>query len=509
MQRLTQNGLAIFFLVLIGLLGLGRCLDNEFTNWDDPAEVLINPFLIKPLSYRQIASIFAKPVPIGGLGQYHPLVTLTYALERRFYGVSPFPYHLHNLIFHLVNGVLVFCLLLRLTGRRSSAFFGALIFLIHPFQTQSTAWIAGRKDLVYTFFYLLSLLTYLDYLRKPRSTAYVLSLVLFFFSFLSKSAAITLPLVLIVCDYWWGRKARLRIVAGKAPFLLIALIGAIIVFKTQLTPDPGIRLHSEFSWGNAFLASRAVIFYLFRFLFPFKLSPCYPFTANMEFVSSQYILSFAAIIALLALVARRAVTAARASRRSRLFTFGAFFFLVTILPVTRLIPLGGNEIVALRYLYLPMAGLALIAGLGLPAEFSTRGRNGLIMALFTVAAVFLFALSNRACGVWRNSGTFWRQVIKYYPEYDLAHHQLGLALYQGGDYAGALFHCNRAIGINPAIAYAYMIKGLSQQKMGDYSAAENSFLEGIKVLRKMGRDEDVEKARRCLERLRLENKAEN
>lgn len=492
----SQNPMKIALLVvfLLGVATFYRALSNSFTNWDDPPQILHNP-LVHELSWPNLKRVFTTAV----VSEYHPLVTLSYSVEYHLWKVDPFPYHFHNFFLHLANSFLVFQFIYRLRrGRALSAFFAALLFTAHPFQVQTVAWISGRKDLLFTFFYLLSLLAYLGYLKTGRRRYYIFSLLGGVASLLCKAVAVTLPLVLILCDYYQGRRFTGKVLREKIPFLIVAILSGLLALKLQLRPGGVRAILPGAETINLLLGLRAYIFYLSRALYPLHLSPFYPFSGGTAGIYISSVLIFFSLAAFIL---------CRVKKYSRSLIFGGLFFFVTLLPVSRLIPFGGQEIFALRFMYLPLLGLCFMAAAGLRSSLLKRtGGRVIIGALIAIAVIFA-VLSREKVVVWKDSYSLWREVLKYNPEYPLAHSNLAsVCYYQRRDYGEALLHCDRALAGNPRLAYAYVLRGLCLQRQGEASAARESFQQGRKILKEFGTRDELAQVERYLKALSINSK---
>ncbi len=498
---------AVLVLLLLGALAFGRSLDNDFINWDDPIQILGNP-LVQRLSIANTLLIFRSTV----VRQYHPLVTLCYAIEYRFWGADPLPYHLLNLLLHLANGLLVFRLFYRLrgccplsSGRLFAAFFGGIFFLLNPLQVQPVAWVSGRKDLLYAFFYLSSILAYLNYRKTGKRSYYDLALLWGLCSLLSKAVAVTLPLVLLLCDYYLGRRLSGKVLLEKVPFLFLSLAIGVAALVLQCSWLDEVLIASRYVWKGAFISASPIVFYLTKAFFPVHLSPFYPFPAEPDFLSPGNIFSAAVLLAVAVLFFSRLPI--RPDRR-RSLVFGSLFSLITILPVSRIIPFAGMEIVALRFMYLPLVGISYLLTAAL-ADFRFPGKKGRTVLVSLLVAVGSFVLLDAAkCRTWESSEVLWRETIEYQPEFDMAHSNLGSACYYRGDYERAIEHCGRAIEINADMAYSYVVKGLAQRELGDLAAAEKSFREAIVVLERLGSPGDVKKVEHYLKDLPVSDATE-
>jgi hypothetical protein len=207
----------LLLIVCITAICLFPMLKNEFTNWDDEFYVNNNMLLRGPDWH----GIFSQSV----LGNYHPLTIITLAFNYAISGLDPFSYLLVNYLLHLINTILVFYLIWNISGKNKFiAAFVAIIFGIHPMHVESVAWVAERKDVLYTLFFLLALLKYWKFLLTNEKKHFWLCFLFFVLSLLSKPAAIVLPLVLILFDYWKGRSINLKTITEKIPFLILSLL---------------------------------------------------------------------------------------------------------------------------------------------------------------------------------------------------------------------------------------------------------------------------------------------
>ena len=190
------------FIVIITAIVFANTLGNDFVNnWDDDTFILNNE-TIRNLNWINLKIIF-----LFSFGSMHPLTMLSYAIEYKFFGLNPFPYHLTNYILHILNTILVYLFLKRFTGKLWVAVIASLFFAIHPMHVEAVAWISERKSVLYTFFFLLSLNSYSKYLvTEKKITSLIWSFIWFFLSLMSKPSAVCLPLVLVLMDYYHNKK---------------------------------------------------------------------------------------------------------------------------------------------------------------------------------------------------------------------------------------------------------------------------------------------------------------
>ena len=219
-------GLALIGILLITFIVYLPSLGNDFTNWDDDAYVTENPLVARP----HVVDVLMTPLG----GNYHPLTVLSLALNYRISGYQPASYHWLNLLLHLANTGLVFAFVWMLSRRRFwTATATSLFFGIHPMHVESVAWIAERKDVLYTLFYLLGLIAYLRYLERRRWAWFAVCLAAFVLSLASKPAAVVFPLTLLALDYFFRRTDRIRLVLEKLPFLALSIAVGWLTLKAQ------------------------------------------------------------------------------------------------------------------------------------------------------------------------------------------------------------------------------------------------------------------------------------
>ena len=217
-------------LIAIVITGIAFCpsLINGWTNWDDEVYVLNNEN-IREFSWSQIKYWFTE----YHHGNYHPLTMISYMVEYSIAELDPIIYHLTNYLLHLLNTGLVFFFIFKLIARKDVALITAILFGVHPMHVESVAWISERKDLLYTAFYLGSILVYLSYKQSPDWKKYNIILLLFLGSLLSKSAAVVLPVVLLLIDYFQERKLTKRLLLEKIPLFVLSIVFGILAIKSQ------------------------------------------------------------------------------------------------------------------------------------------------------------------------------------------------------------------------------------------------------------------------------------
>jgi tetratricopeptide (TPR) repeat protein len=437
-------------------------LDAGLTNWDDEGYVLSNPYL-GDLSWDGIRALFGSYYK----GNYHPLSMLSLSVDHRIGGLSPRVYHASNLALHLANTLLVFALARRLLQSLPGGFIAALLFGVHPLHVESVAWVSERKDVLYTLFYLLSLLAYLRCLDRAdgRQRFYTLSLVAFVLSLLSKGQAVALAPSLFALDLLRGRDLRkLHVWIEKVPYFALALGFGIVALGAQSGSG---QLQGVSQWSvleRLALASSGYLQYLLKLALPLNLSAFYPYPERIE--GSLPALYWLAPLG----VAGVAGLFAWSVRHARVLAFGIAFFTANVVFVLQLVPVGG-AIIADRYSYVASIGLFVPLAAGAIALYERRQPLG--VAALVALAIYSAALAvatHRRTGVWHDSLTLWDDVITKHRGIDIAHLNRALARYGAGDLRGAEDDLSEAIRISPEYGRAWAHRGVVRHQLGDTQA---------------------------------------
>ncbi len=445
-KRYLILSLAICFIIIITAIAYSPCLKNGFV-WDDEVYILKN-YLIKNISMDNLKAILTTPV----MGNYHPLVIISYAWEYFFFKLNPIPYHAVNLILHLLNCVVVFFFILRLSRSIPVAFITGLLFGIHPLHVESVAWISERKDVLYTFFYIISLICYLSYLEKKSERKYYLFTLFFFLlSILSKPMAVTLPLVLFTMDYIRDRKIGYRTIVEKIPFFIFSILSGVVTLFAQ---QPATHSESVFSFPiSIIVAFHGYIFYLFKMIFPLKLAALYryPIDGNL-FSHFQYIAAPAIFSAL-------ALAVFYSARYTKKVAWGSSFYFITLLPVIQLLPIG-LAVASDRYTYVPLIGIFYVVSEFFVWTWHRTFRNHFYWKIITIVIALAIIiqsvfLTQNLCKIWKDGISLWSNVVKHYPQNDVAFNNLGSEFFALKEYDKALHNFQTVIEINPQYGRAY------------------------------------------------------
>jgi protein O-mannosyl-transferase len=415
----------------------GSLSNGWIKNWDDGGYVTEhndNDFLsaskIHNLTGDDLSNVFTKFYK----GNYHPLTTLFYAFEYKAVGDSPFLYHLINLIIHLINVYLVFIFLKLLTKRVEIAAIAAALFGIHPMHVESVAWISELKDVMYTFFFLLSMIQYYYYYtrKEKKKKYYLISVILFFLSMLSKSAAVTLPVVLLLVDYYIGRKWSWKMLYEKIPFFLISFAFGITAIISQNSAGAIQDIDPLFSIPERlFLACGATLTYIWKFFVPVGMTAMYPYPDRTGGFLPLFF--YAAPVAICIIV--YLIYFSRKFNRD--IIFGSLFFIISISLVLQLLPVGG-ALMADRYTYVPYIGFFLIIGKGYvfsqedPSGFAKKIKM-IYPAILIIGTIILSVMSFQRIQTWKDGKILFTDVIAKYPNLPFAYSNRGYFNFSFGE----------------------------------------------------------------------------
>lgn len=460
-----------FSIILISAFVLSPTLQNNWVNWDDPAYVLENE-LIKELNSESISKTI-KTSEVQGI--YHPLTIISLAIDYQFWGLDAFGYHLSNLIIHLINVTLVFVLFIRLNSSLLVAGIVSLLFGLHPMHVESVAWISARKDVLYVFFYLLSVLGYLRFRSNQHQKKIIwlsISILFFICSILSKSIAFTLPAVLILIDFLLDGRLELKRFWNKTPYFILSGV-AVFIAKFGQQASNSMDAMSQINFGSSLVIGMYnSIYYIFQAIIPINLAAFHPFSIDLSPTIWQYL----AIIPFLGLTLILYYTF---SKYKNVF-FGLAFYVVTIAPLLQIIPFGKAES-SERYTYLAYIGLFYCLAIGI--EYLKHSKSKLlrknIIGIGVIWLVFISLQTIQQSQKWKNSDTLWSQVIEVHPRSEWAYMSRGIYFAEIGNYQKALLDLNKSIELRP-FAQSLYERGLILEKTS-LALAMNDYQQSILI----------------------------
>jgi tetratricopeptide (TPR) repeat protein len=377
----------------------GMVWQNGFV-WDDDPYVVINE-AVKNFNLGSLLKDFH-------VGNYHPLTMLSLAIEYLIVGDKPWLFHFNNLLLHSINSYLLFVLVKKLQIKTDIALLLAFFFAVHPMHVESVAWAAERKDVLYTFFLFLSFVYYLNFRKSGNKIQYLLSLVLFLASCLSKGMAVVLPALLIVTDWWMvGKKFSLKSLRDKIPYFVITLFFAYIATTAQKDAgaDASTVINAAFTGSERFrIVCYSFLFYWFKTILPINLLPFYPYPTkiggNLPAIYNYAVFGLFIFLRLMYWL----------GRKNNKVWWAIAFFAISISTVIQILPVG-SAIVADRYYYLSSVGPLFLIAFWLGNLKSDFGRI-ISFGLVLVWSVLTFFQT----GHWKNGYTLFKPAEKFYPE---------------------------------------------------------------------------------------------
>lgn len=453
-----QAGICVFLAAIVWVV-FGQTARFEFVNMDDNIYVYQNPAVTSGLTLPGVATAFDYHV----IDNWVPLTTLSHMAAWQLFGSNPAGHHLTNVVLHAATAILLFLVLCRMTAALWRSAFVAALFAIHPLRAESVAWVSERKDVLCGVFFMLTLWAYVGYARNPRSLArYLVALVFFAFALMAKPIAVTLPVILLLLDYWplnrfasstntEGKAATSpnpslkRLLLEKIPFLLLSLGSCL---PTVLSERPGIMDIQKFPLPlrieNALVSCAA---YIWQLVWPAKLIIPYPYPSHdLPFSEVTLAVIFLATVSLAAFYWRR---------KYPYLLVSWVWYLVMLVPVIGLVQVG-VQARADRHTYLSEIGLCLALAWWI-ADLSIRWRNRLLI-LGIASALIIAALTGTAVtqvAYWHDDETMLHHTLAITPNNWWAHVNLGDAIYERNQLDDAMIEYRKGIEQNPDSAVAH------------------------------------------------------
>ncbi len=480
--------IACLFLVVATLATYGDLRNHQFINLDDDVYVTDNPAVQDGLTLKGLSWAFTTL----HAGLWIPLTWLSFMLDSQLFGLHPGGFLLTNLLFHIANALLLVLWLLYLTRSWGCSFLVAALFALHPLHVESVAWATERKDVLSTFFWLLTMWAYVWYAGRPRLGRYLLILVCFSLGLMAKPMLVTLPFVLLLLDYWPLGRLSLkgpglaaaspkpgpgvtlkRLVWEKSPLLVISALSIVVTFYAQKEAGAVSTLHNlpiPYRLANAMVA---YVSYLGKMFWPAQLAVLYPLPGHI-------LPLWQALAAGLAL-AVLSLWALRQARRQPYLPVGWLWYLGTLLPVIGLVQVG-EQAMADRFTYVPFIGLfiALVWGM---ADLAARWRAPRFL-LPVGAGVVLSALMTCTwiqVGYWRDSISLYEHTLKVTRTNPLIHNGLGLVLAAQGKWDQAVAHYTEALHLRPDYAEAHNNLGMALATQGKMDQAVAHYAEALRL----------------------------
>jgi tetratricopeptide (TPR) repeat protein len=488
-KRMSARYPVVVLLVVVTLAVYWRAGSNDFVNYDDTQYVTANAHVFTGLTADNVRWAFTT----FEMGNWHPLTWLSHMADCRLFGLNPRGHHFISVFLHIANTVLLFILLDMMTGALWRSAFVAALFALHPVHVESVAWIAERKDVLSTLFFMLALLAYVRYVRRSGAVRYLLLLLAFALGLMAKPMLVTLPFVLLLLDYWplgrfqfegtgaeaaadrhisANRISPSRLVLEKVPLFLLAAASSVVAIHAQQAARAVAPMEVLPVAARVANALTAYIGYLWKMAWPVNLTVIYPL--------SEQVPVWRVVGAVLVL---GAVTFAsiRWARCFPFFLVGWFWFLGTLVPVIGLVQVG-TQAMADRYTYIPFIGLFIMIAWGI-AEAAKGWRSSRIVLSAAALAVMavLSSLTWVQLGHWKDSIELFTHTLRYTRDNFTAHVNLGQAFDEKGRVDEAARQFSEALRINPHSAEAHGNLANSLSKMGRPEEAIPHYREALRI----------------------------
>jgi len=442
---------------------------HDFLYYDDDTYVFENPAVRRGITVTSLA--WACTSTVGS--NWQPLTWLSHMLDCMLFGLNPSGHHLTSLLLHTANALLLFLVLVRMTGARWQSLFVAALFALHPLHVESVAWIAERKDVLSTLFWMLTLWAYAAYAERPGAVKYSLMVVWFAMGLLAKQMIVTLPFVLLLLDIWPLRRfeqrpgiKKLSLIFEKLPLFALSAIMSAVIFLVQQHSLAIKQLPLHVRCANAL---SAYLRYVAKMFWPADLAVPYLHTGTGGTGQAAY-LAFAAAF----LLGISALAVLRAKKCGYFFT-GWFWYLGTLVPVAGFVQTGYHSH-ADRYTYIPLTGLFIIIAWGVPSLFSRwRLRKWALPLLAGGTVAALIPATATQLRYWRNTDTLFSHTIEVMPDNAVAHNALGYYFFKQGKAQEAYGHLLRAVQSNPRYTKAQYNLGCVLAGFGRLDEAADCF----------------------------------
>jgi tetratricopeptide (TPR) repeat protein len=489
---LVNNREPIVFAVITALVLViyWQTTGFDFINLDDNLYVYDNPAVLSGLNWDSIRWAFSA----FHSANWHPITWLSHMLDVQLLGVNPGGYHATNILLHLINSCLTFVVFKRMTGCFVKSAIVAALFAVHPAHVESVAWIAERKDVLSTLFFLLTTWAYLVYasdaakgggavgsnssvLNRLLSVRYLTVIVLFALGLMSKPMLVTLPFVLLLLDYWPLKRINAakdlpRVIVEKIPLLLLSAASSYVTILAQRRVEAVESLDVlpiSLRLANALVAYAKYVGMMF---YPTRLAVWYPY--DREFPIWHIVVSATVIVGVTGICLWQA-------RSRRYLLVGWLWFLGTLVPVIGILQVGGQSM-ADRYTYIPFFGLFIMVVWGVSDAIEKLGLDGKVLAIgFALVVVTLAVVGFNQVRLWRDSETLYTHTLAVTTNNFLISHNLChyLTSHDRLDEAEPL--CRAAIAINPRYSNGYNTLGIIQFKPNQPAEAEKTFLQTLVI----------------------------
>jgi tetratricopeptide (TPR) repeat protein len=487
--------LICLFLVMVVVIVFWQVKNHSFITYDDDEYVTKNIYVQKGLTSNGVRWALG----FNDVSYWHPLTWLSHMLDVQLYGMNAGRHHLTSVLFHMANCILLFLIFNRMTGAVWRSAFVAVLFAVHPLNVESVAWVAERKSVLSTFFWMLTLYSYIRYVERPGALRYLWILLFFMLGLTAKPMLVTLPFVLLLLDFWplgrmtfdrYSGAADLKEFKDRASFfsqlrfsrrlifekLPLFALAAISVFGSSLSVQ---RLGIVLSAGSKPIGLRmanavvSYVKYLGKVFWPWDLTFIYPYPRTLP--ALQIIGSVFILLCLTAGVLAKL-------KKAPFLAVGWLWYLGTLIPVIGLVQAGFWPAMADRFAYIPAIGLFVIIAWGTSRLLRNwHHKRTLLSAAGAATLILLMAATWVQVGYWRNSTVLFEHALEVTENNYLIHNNLGNIYFREGKLDKAIHHYSESLRINPGFALAHNNLGAAMLRAGDIEKAIFHFQTALRL----------------------------
>jgi len=462
---------ALIFLSLLIVVLYWRVHGYDFVSLDD-SFIYANPHLMNGLSIKNIFWAFSNYTTTLWI----PATWISFFLDYEIYGMNPGGYHVTNVILHICNTLIIFVILYQITQKRWQSFFVAALFSCHPIHVESIAWITERKDVLSTFFLMLFLYTYIQYTKKENFVRYLAALFFFILGLMSKPMLVTVPIVLILLDYWplgrFGKANRLRLFLEKLPFLSFSLMVSAITIFFQTKTGALVSFDSISIINRIENAVSSYIAYLVKLFLPINLAVVYPYEQYFSFW--EVFIKFVIFVIITTLFFRL-------HKKHPYLIVGWLWYVISLVPVIGIFQSGAQSH-ADRFVYIPFIGIYIILSWGTPHFLQILKTPRVISTIvFFLILPILSTMTWFQIAYWKNSNTLYAHTLSVTENNWLIHTNYGKILEEQGKEKDANVHFEEAMNIDPESSVHHLNFANNLYRLGKIGEAEEHYKMAITV----------------------------
>ena len=459
-------------LALVTAVAYAGLWQNGFVAWDDPYYVSENANVLAGLTGHGFVWAFTS----NQGANWHPMTWLSHMLDAQLFGPSPAMHHAMGLVLHILNAVLLFVVLTRMTGASGRSAFVAALFAVHPVHVESVAWASERKDVLSTLFWMLTMLAYFRYSERPGHGRYLAVLVALALGLMSKAMLVTLPFVLLLLDFWplerYKRTTWYLLIREKLPLIAMVVALSVVTFLAQRSAGAVQQLAGVPLGARVANGLLSYVRYLGKAVWPSSLAALYPFPESIEpwQVAGSILVLAAASYAAIAVRARRPYV-----------TVGWFWYLGTLVPVIGFVQVG-YQALADRYTYVPLIGIFIIIAWGVAELTEAWSARRVALGVSSAAIVLACAAMTHAqAAVWRDGVSLWQHTVDVTDRNFIARTNLGYELAKVGRLDEAVEQYKKALEISPNYVLAREDLGLALVSQRKFDAAISEYRTALRA----------------------------